>query len=221
MTCIVAVAQGGAVVMGGDSAGVVDGGYAITVRKDPKVFALGELVLGFTTSYRMGQLLRYALKVPPREPGQDAYEWMVAKFVDAARACLREGGFIEKEKERESAGTFMVGMAGRLFTVMSDFQVEESAEEYAAIGCGEYYALGSLYTTPRYSPRERVMIALAAAEKHNAGVRRPFVVAEVAGANTRVLASMGDLTVRALDRCDHCGEVECTAVARGLHVQEG
>ena len=61
MTCIVGLVHEGVVYIGGDSAGV--GGMSLTVRADEKVFQNGEFLMGFTTSFRMGQLLRYSLKL--------------------------------------------------------------------------------------------------------------------------------------------------------------
>ena len=53
--------------IGGDRAGVA--GLSLTVRADEKVFQNGEFLMGFTTSFRMGQLLRYSLKPPPPPAG--------------------------------------------------------------------------------------------------------------------------------------------------------
>jgi hypothetical protein len=55
MTCIVGLRQGGKVFIGGDSAGI--SGWDVTVRADPKVFLSGPYAMGFTSSFRLGQLL--------------------------------------------------------------------------------------------------------------------------------------------------------------------
>jgi hypothetical protein len=60
MTAIVGLTDNGTVHIGGDSAGVSD--WSLTIRADSKVFTNGPYVMGFTTSLRMGQLPRYALK---------------------------------------------------------------------------------------------------------------------------------------------------------------
>ena len=44
------------VIIGGDSAGVA--GLNITVRKDVKVFEVGEFVIGCTSSFRMMQIIK-------------------------------------------------------------------------------------------------------------------------------------------------------------------
>ncbi|WP_433225546.1 hypothetical protein [Actinomadura formosensis] len=173
MTAIVGLATAGAVHLGGDSAGVA--GYSLTVRADAKVFATGPYVMGFTSSFRMGQLLRWSLK-PPEPDTSDLERFMATAFVDAVRATLRDGGWLRKDHDQEEGGTFLVGVRGRLFCVQDDFQVAEAADGYAAVGCGAGIALGALYATARArrTPHARLGLALEAAERFSAGVRGPF-----------------------------------------------
>lgn len=175
MTCIAAVAEKGTVWIGGDSAGVA--GYDLTLRADEKVFTRGPFVFGFTSSFRMGQLLRYRLETPAFDVADAGLsEYMATTFVDAVRKCLREGGWLTKEKEQESGGTFIVGARGRIFVIHGDFQVGEPLDGFGAVGCGRDIALGSLYTTEGLAPETRLLTALKAAERFSAGVRAPFVV---------------------------------------------
>ena len=51
---------------------------------------------------------------------------MVNVFVNDVRECLKIGGFASSEQEREIAGTFLVGISGRLFTVFDNYQIAES-----------------------------------------------------------------------------------------------
>lgn len=180
MTCIVGMVRDGVVHLGGDSAGV--SGWDLTIRADSKVFAVGRFVFGFTSSYRMGQLLRYSLALPDVEPGDDLMQFMCTKFITAVRDCLKAGGFAKKEHDIESGGIFLVGVNGRLFRVDSDYQVGLAWCGYDAIGCGEAYAKGALFSTmserdagqPAFDPAERLGQALSAAEAHSAAVRGPF-----------------------------------------------
>lgn len=177
MTCIVGVEHGGRVWIGGDSRG--SAGYAITSRSDAKVFHNGPYVLGFTTSYRMGQLLRW--KFEPPEPGfvkkfADLERFMCTDFIDAVRTCMTEGGYMRKKEEVEVGGAFLVGIGGFLFEVDSDFQVGHTFDGYLAVGSGAAVALGSLHTTQGRNPKYRINTALTAAEHHNSGVAGPFVV---------------------------------------------
>lgn len=178
MTCIAGLIEDGTVYMGGDSAGVA--GYDLHIRADQKVFKNESYLMGFTSSFRMGQLLRFKLKPPSRfktdGTKKELYEYMVTDFVDAVRQCLKDGGYAEKRNDVEQGGTFLVGCEGRLFVIESDYQVAEMIDSYAAVGCGDTIALGVLYATKGHPPEERIRVALEAAERYSAGVRGPFVV---------------------------------------------
>lgn len=171
MTCIVGVKDNGRVLIGGDSAGVA--GWNLTVRADRKVFRVGSYVCGFTSSFRMGSLLRYAFN-PPEPPDWDVYRFMNTTFVDAVRKCLKDGGFAEANNGVEKGGTFLVGYRDHLFEIEGDYQVAIADDGYAAVGCGAQVAVGSLFTTKALPSQERARIALEAAERHSAGVRGPF-----------------------------------------------
>lgn len=175
MTVIVGLVNNGRVHLGADSAGIA--GYQLTIRKDPKVFTNGPYVIGFTTSFRMGQLLRHAFKAP--HPEGDLDQFMVTTFIDALRICLKDGGWARKDSEQEQAGSFLIGIHGRLYEICSDYQVGEPADGYAAVGCGDELALGALHATARLAmkPRQRLTTALAAADHHSAGVSAPYVYA--------------------------------------------
>lgn len=200
MTAIVGLEHKGKVYIGGDSCGS-DGNFT-TVRADQKVFTRkvpdysGHLdhtiTMGFTTSFRMGQLLHYALKIPylPKTTEQLDH-WMATDFVNAVRTCLGDGGYRKKDSEREEGGTFLVGVMGHLYAVHDDFQIARSVDGYQAVGSGANLALGSLYTTgPQPAaknppsrctefadrPEDRVRVALQAAARFAAGVQAPFLV---------------------------------------------
>lgn len=177
MTCIVGLIdkETKTVYMGGDSAGV-GGRYDIRLRKDPKVFIRGPFIMGFTTSFRMGQLLMSddRFRVRPQGTVESDYDYMVSAFVPAVQKLFEAGGFLEEENKVKSGGTFLVGYKGHC--VESDFQVGEHHDEFNACGCGEDYAVGSLYSTRKAKmlPAERVYEALETAEYFSAGVRKPF-----------------------------------------------
>ncbi|WPA89675.1 peptidase HslV family [Moorella phage MTATph1] len=166
--------------MGADSAGVGNY-YNLSIRADRKVFKNGPFLMGFTSSFRMGQLLQYSF-VPPDHPfnsdgaPMDTHKYMATVFIDAVRDCLKNGGFAAKYNEKEEGGTFLVGYRGRLFYVLDDYQVGEPVDNFFAVGCGASFALGSLYSTLNEPPEQRIYKALEAAEHFSAGVRRPFVI---------------------------------------------
>lgn len=175
MTCVIAIKDDGVVYMGADSAG--GDLYTIRTRIDPKVHKVGEFMFGFTTSFRMGQLLAHAFKAPDRDPRVATEKFMATSFVDAVRDCLKAGGYAKKDSEVEHGGTFLVAYEGRVFTVYDDYQVAEGALPYEAVGCGTDMAMGSLFSTQDSSmtPSARIDLALRAAEAFSCGVRGPFI----------------------------------------------
>ncbi len=174
MTCIIGLIDNEKVYMGCDSAGVA--GLDISGRADQKIFKVGDFIMGFTTSFRMGQLLRYDFNPPKKPPNVDIYKYMVTKFIDEVRMCLKRGGFASKDKETEEGGTFLVGYAKHLFRISSDYQVGQNILPFDSCGCGQSYALGSLYTTRNNNikPQKRISMALETAQEFSTGVRMPF-----------------------------------------------
>ena len=177
MTCIAGIVSKNTVYIGGDSAGV--SGDSIRRRKDVKVFELanGSMVLGFTTSFRMGQLLRYGFKVPLHPEDMDDMEYLCTKFVDAIRKRFKDGGWLERKNDMECGGTFLLGYRGKLFYVGSDFQVGESVDGYDAVGSGKEIAIGALAALANMddiTPEDKIIMSLEASEKFNSGVSSPF-----------------------------------------------
>lgn len=179
MTCIVGLVDGGDVWLGGDSAGVA--GWTLSIRKDPKVFKVGAVLIGFTSSFRMGQLLAHTFTPPSPRVGQDPFGFMVADFIPAVRACFERGGWAGLKDGKHEGGQFLVARAGRLFSIAEDFQVGEGACGFAAAGVGADQALGALHATAGLPARKRVLKALEAAEALSIGVRGPFTVEHLEG----------------------------------------
>lgn len=177
MTCIVAVKQNGKVVMAGDSAGI--SGTDISIRKDPKVFKVGQFIIGFTSSFRMGQALM-DLKVPLQKKDQKDCQYMRTTFINCVRKLLKEAGCLKESESIEEGGTFLVAYKGEIYRIESDFQVEVRYDSYNACGCGENYAIGALAVLTKYSPifdaKTLCKIALETAEKYSAGVAGPWTI---------------------------------------------
>lgn len=178
MTAIAALLHDGKIYMGGDSAGVNVDGLALHVRKDPKVFINGPFIMGFTTSFRMGQLLRFSF-TPPDHPGKMSIDrFMNTVFVDAVRKCLKKGGYAKVHSNVESGGTFLIGYMGKLYVMYDDYQIGISAANYESVGCGGDLCRGSLHATEGtdIEPKKRIKMALQAAEAFSGGVRGPFTI---------------------------------------------
>jgi ATP-dependent protease HslVU (ClpYQ) peptidase subunit len=174
MTCVVGFVENNTVYLGADSLGVA--GNAKVVRADKKIFRRGPFIIGFTSSFRMGQVLRYQLEVPEQPEGMDDHEYMCTAFIDSCRKCLMLAGVAKSENEVESCGNFLVGYKGKLYQVESDFQVGLSADNYDSVGCGQDLALGAFHAMSylQISVEDRLETALEAAAKFSSGVGPPF-----------------------------------------------
>jgi len=176
MTCIVGFARDGEVVIGGDSAGISN--YDRRIVAYPKVFKRTFFVIGYTSSFRMGQLLQYTLAVPLQKKEQTDHEFMCTTFIDAVKKCLKDGEYATKSNDVLTGGTFLVGYRGNIYKVCDDFQVFKSTEGYEACGCGDRYALGAIRTHLALQPKANlnsiVINALEIATHFSAGVHGPF-----------------------------------------------
>lgn len=178
MTAIVGLCDAGKVYIGGDSAGVE--WEMLEVRADEKVFINGDFLFGFTSSFRMGQLLQYTFRPPPKDPAMEVFAYMATSFIEEVRTCLRRGGFSKREFGKEEGGSFLVGYQGRLFQIADDFQIGELVHGFDAVGCGQMIARGALYASSHIKdPRKRVLLALKAAQEFSGWVREPFVVKSI------------------------------------------
>lgn len=173
MTCIVGIETDRGVLLGADSMAGDAAYWGADTHTTPKLFRVGPYVFGFTTSFRMGDLLRYHLTLP-MPPKTRLHRHMVIAVVPAVRACLKEGGFATTKEGAEVGGDFLVGVRGELYQVSSNYMVSRSANGYAAVGCGQFVASGALFATEGQEPRARVRRALEAAQHHNMGVRGPW-----------------------------------------------
>ena len=173
MTCIIEYAKKGVVWIGGDSAGV--GGYSLQIRSDEKVFKKDKMIFGFTSSFRMGQIIRYCLSIPEQYQSKDDYEYLCSDFMDSLIKCFTDKGYLKKKNEVKIGGVFLLGYRGDLYTIYDDFQVSKVVKDYNAVGCGEDLATEET----NWSPESRINKALAAASEHSAGVAPPFNIVKL------------------------------------------
>lgn len=183
MTCIVGIEHAGGVTIGGDSAG--SGGTQLAIRADEKVFVRDGYIFGFTSSYRMGQLLRYRADLPDPSKQRDLDRFVATAFVDAVRKAFTDGGYMQTTNGREEAGTFLVGVKGKLYAIYSNHQFERTVSGFNSVGCGDDLAIGSLHTTDTLrikDPVRRARLALTAAASASTGVAAPFRIRTLANA---------------------------------------
>lgn len=135
MTCIIAyVDEDGVGHMVGDSAGTSISWHYRVDNVHPKVFRNKDMLIGYTVSFRMGQVLQYGF-VPPEHPeGVSAYEYMVRLVVPAIQKIFLSTGYV-KEPDKEG-GTFMIIYQGKLFYIQDDYSVFERPRNFDSCGSG-------------------------------------------------------------------------------------
>lgn len=176
MTCIAGFIENksGKVFIGGDSAGV--GGYSLSIRKQPKVFRVDEFIFGYTSSFRMGQIIEHYFSTPEKTEGMDDFAYMVKRVVPHIKSLFRDHGYGTEKDGEFIGGVFLIGYNSRLYEIQSDFQVGENISMVNGVGCGDDLAMGAMSALEDsgLSGKDIVMKALKIAESMSAGVRGPF-----------------------------------------------
>lgn len=173
MTCIVAIEHEGTVYMGSDRAG--SSGWSIGLVEHPKTFTNGAALIGYTTSFRMGQVLQYALDVPSHTLTWDVDRWVATDFAAACRAAFEENVWHRVNEGRAKGGSFLLAIQGRAYEIQEDYSFIRSTVGEYATGSGEDFARGSLCSTRTWDdPEARVLAALEAAAECSPSVAGPF-----------------------------------------------
>lgn len=181
MTCIIGFLEKGKVWLAGDRVAADTGQWQNQVINEPKVFQTGSFIMGYTSSFRFGDLLKYSFcPTEPRED-EDLSRYMRQTFIVELRKLLRDEGYSRVDSNQESGGTMLVGIAGRLFLVQDDFSIIEYSSQYTAVGCGAPYALGALTAIDHFDlePSERLGIAMFAASSLSAYVSKEYDVISI------------------------------------------
>lgn len=195
MTCTLAITDGKKVILAGDSAAV--GGKELRLRADTKVFQNGSYGIGFTTSFRMGQILRYETELPEPPPGLGSDElerFLVTEVIPVIRQSFADHGFAKSarfnspgepnitEEGQDFGGLFLLGVAGQIFEIRQDYHLARPAAPFSAVGAGAPIALGALHAlqeVPHLSLRDRANLALESAEAYSSAVRAPYHFVEL------------------------------------------
>jgi len=186
MTLVAAqICKDGTVWMGADS---LSGTYTgeKRMRKDTKIFTSGPYLIGFTSSYRMGQILRHKTTLPKLLPKLAAHATSghkhIVKVIDSLSESLFENNYTVEKDNRRYGGEFIISWSGRLYIVESDFQYHMPLTPYCCIGAGEAYGLGAMHASNKsHTPEESILHALRAASEFSCFVAPPFIIRNTAG----------------------------------------
>ncbi|MDD5517856.1 MAG: hypothetical protein PHV98_00710 [Candidatus Omnitrophica bacterium] len=167
--------------MGGDSAGA--DGWNIKNISCNKVFIKDHLIVGYTWSFRMGQIIEFSEDIPcfTNEFNNNSYAYLVKSFVPFIREKFKQEGFSTVKDNFETGGDFLIGLNGQLFEIQSDFAVLRSQDGYNSVGCGSFYALGAMAIMKlmENDPIRMIKKSLEVSEHFSNGVRSPFIILEL------------------------------------------
>jgi ATP-dependent protease HslVU (ClpYQ) peptidase subunit len=183
MTCIIGMVdkKNDCVWIGGDSLG--SNGFTKEVQQQPKIFkheVFKNVIMGGTTTFRHLDILRYDEtlfnEVDFYKKTELDHKYMVTKFIPNIMKAFKDGVLDTEEKNR--GGNFIIGAGNKLFEIQEDYSVLEPKSGFVSVGCGEYAAHASLFTTENtdLTIPERIQLALCAAEFCCCGVQRPFKI---------------------------------------------
>jgi len=179
MTCVVALTEGDRLVMGADSGASHLPEYEMYTVSMPKVFRAGPWLVGFSGSYRLGQILKFNMPWP-EPPGELDYEFMATKMTRALHECLSsqfDSGYPESAVNRQ--WQILIGRRGKVYGMNYRYDVINVTDPFTAIGSGRKVALGALHglvDRRDLTLFERVERALLAAAKFVPGLGQPFVI---------------------------------------------
>lgn len=172
----------GIVWMAADSLGSNSNGDRY-IRKDKKIFKKDGYLIGYTSSYRMGQIIEHKAKLPEL-PLNNRGNIHIVKVIDAIAESLYNNNYTMEKDNRHYGGEFIIGWHGRLYCIQSDFQYSTTAINYMCCGAGEDFGLGALHTAQKLKGSneiEALLYAMRAGTKHNCFVAPPFIVMNTKG----------------------------------------
>lgn len=176
MTCIAAVVEKDKMYMAADT--MMSDGVSKTSLAIPKLFIIGNIMVGFAGSLRAAQVIQYTVDPPEQEEHQDDIEYLVCNVVPDIQVALAEAGAIHNDAGMLDTNTeFLLGYKNNLYILQVDFSVIQSPYQYLAIGTGAEVALGALHATNKYKikPADRLDLAINAAAAIMQSVGKPVI----------------------------------------------
>ena len=171
MSCIVGLVDKKKVYLGCDGIASTEDGDTHPVHAI-KIFKRGSYLFGFAGSIRTGQIIqRASYKLP-----KTIWGWpdVIREQITEKGAMVRGEGQVQIQMSN-----FLIANKGKLYELLSDFQINEVNEEgYAAIGAGSTIALGSLFTSKGldFTPEQRIYLALNASTEFVASCGPPYTI---------------------------------------------
>lgn len=145
MTCIIALkTKEGHNVIAGDL--MASNGHHFNKIKTSKIFTKGDqCIIGYTSSFRMGQILEFGWDMPPRIEGLTDEQYMCNNVMSSLRSAFHKQGFGGRDIIEDIGGTFLILYRDKLFMVQSNYSVLEYEDDVLAVGSGTDAALAVMH----------------------------------------------------------------------------
>jgi ATP-dependent protease HslVU (ClpYQ) peptidase subunit len=197
VTCIAGIVDTeGNIIIGGDSAAISE--YDLLNLSLPKVFIKDGYIFGFAGHFRFAQIVQHVFQ-PPKYRGEEVDYFLARNFAEALRQTVKFVGYSKNKDGRDEGGLALIGFQKRLFIMQDEFDVIETRDGIAAIGCGYPYAIGAMKALTVCQPdkipvgscnvacgtakgEDIVRTALQVSEHYSGGVRAPFTILKLEGA---------------------------------------
>ena len=169
MTCIVGIEAEDKVYLGGDFMG--SDGYSKGLVTQSKVFHLTQnIIFGYTTSFRFGQIIEHFVIPPERREEETVYRYLCRRLIPEIKSQLELHGY------QDGCGQALVGIDNELWELQSDYSVIRSTKGYNSVGCGDTYAKGYLSQSKKKNPEKSIKKAIKAASMFSTGVSEECIV---------------------------------------------
>lgn len=145
MTCIVALKTlENSLVLAGDF--MASNGFSFRRVVTPKVFLKSEIcAVGYTSSFRMGQILEHLWTLPVRIEGLTDDEYIFVYVVQSLREAFKQHGYGIKSGLEEIGGNFILVYKDRIFEIQSNFSILEYDTDMIAVGSGTDAAYAAMF----------------------------------------------------------------------------
>lgn len=173
MTCIIGMCLGGSVYVAADR--MASNGFTKFLVDRPKVFRKGDFVIGYTTSFKMGQLLEFEWNPPARLVSDTDEEFIYCKVVKSFEMLFKSLDHGSKSGSHYETGEFLFAYQGKLYKHHPQGFITSS--EAMACGAGEYHAVAiidTLLTHTELSPSEMFRETMRRVSRYVEGVSEDF-----------------------------------------------
>lgn len=177
MSCVVGIVRRGGILIGADMYSCREN--RVITNIDQKVFNIQDkMLIGYSGHRRAGQVVEQELHVPRKRKAWTDMQFLTKSILPQIARSIRKHRLYEDDTKKTPPDiNFLVAYMGILYRVEPDLAISIPKDGYDAIGAGEEYALGSLFSTRRQrSPEKRIQVALQASAKHCPWVSDGYVL---------------------------------------------